>query len=182
MNTLQKPIPLPDNELHAVKHSHHDLPNHTVTWKVEQVLSQRGINDMTCVYFDDLPVQRLMVSKVIGKMWFKDSSVFDTSANTPSPEETERIASSDVIITDINDTNSVEDPSGWLRRGKMALEAWKIVIFVSGNLENKEVIDNAFLAQYKDRYVFLAKPYELSDISRSILELIAQRNSHTAKD
>lgn len=180
--------------------SHHELPvTYAVRWQVENTLSPLAISDMTCMYFDDMPVQRLMVGKFMGKMWFKDSSVFDTGKNFTSACEAtaeseslamkkvvsveeikervewEKMKEVHVVVTDINDTDSVTDPSGWLRRGKMALEAWKIVVFVSGHVDNKEVIDREFSAQYGGQYIFLAKPYELTDIQKSIQELIARR-------
>ncbi len=160
---------------------------------------QNPLSEMTCVYFDDGPINRKMVGKFMEKKWFKNSSVFDTGVQFTSKCELikanrglnkkvlcveeikqrfewRKMETADIIITDINDTDSVDDPSGWLRRGKMALEAWKIVLFVSAQEDNKEVIDREFSAQYRGQYIFLAKPYGFEDIEKAMQILIGRRS------
>lgn len=160
-----------------LKNQHPDLPVHWVREAVAETLDALSIWDMTCVYFDDYPVNRLMTGKFIGKMWFRKSGTFDTSANRWSEAEEIEIRNSDIIITDINDTNTVADCSGGLRRGEMALWAWKIVVFVSGHGENREIIEGAFSEKYSGQYIFLVKPYDFSELQQWIQNLIAERNA-----
>lgn len=81
----------------------------------------------------------------------------------------------DIIITDINDTNNMDDPSGGLRRGEMALAQGKIVIFVTGNADNKTMIHSAFAEKYAGQYAFMTKPFGVGDIKETVERLIARR-------
>lgn len=158
---------------------HHDLPAYhtanTVRWRVGDIFLPWAISDMTCAFFEDLPDVRFMAGKFMEKIWFKWSKVFDTSANAPSPEEAELIRKSDIVITDINDTNNIDDPSGGLRRGEMALAQGKIVIFVTGNAYNETMIHAKFAAKFAGQYAFMTKPFNLKDIKETTERLIARR-------
>ncbi|MBP6921423.1 hypothetical protein KBB89_02670 [Candidatus Gracilibacteria bacterium] len=207
MNTIKKSDSGTEEEKGIVESSvHHPVPR-TTNDSVDVILSAEGgekepnsLSEMTCVYFDDLPVQRLMVGKFMEKVGFKGAGVFDTGVQFTSKcefikanraqnkkvlsveeikqrFEWRKMKNADIIITDINDTDSVSDPSGGLRRGKMALEVGKIVVFVSGNVENGEIIDREFSEQYPGQYIFLAKPYEFTDIDNAIQTLIKRKQN-----
>lgn len=79
------------------------------------------------------------------------------------------------MITDINDTNTINDPSGGLRRGEAALSSGKIVIFVSGNLENEAVIHAEFAQKYPQKYAFIQKPFGIDIIKETVERLVSQR-------
>lgn len=163
--------------------------------KTENVeVKPNPLSEMHCVYFEDEKPLRVLMEKFIGKMWFKSNNIVDTTPiNIVGETEEERkvkrleyeearenaeekfIGEADVVITDINDTNSIEDSSGGLRRGEMALAAGKIVIFVTGNTYNREKIDAMFAHKYQGKYAFLDKPLSFTVIQETTLELVARR-------
>lgn len=75
MNTIKKSDSGTEEEKGIVGSSvHHPVPR-TTNDSVDVILSAEGgekepnsLSEMTCVYFDDLPVQRLMVGKFMEKV------------------------------------------------------------------------------------------------------------------
>ena len=100
--------------------------------------------------------------------------------------EESNVSASSLLLTDINDDSSVVDDistTGWYRRGVLAMERGKPVIFITGASWNPKMMIEA-LSKYKywEDYIVVVKPLENNiDVMRYFAALLKKKQEKASK-